>query len=64
MKEMTWVLPVMTFLPLVGAAVIMALIPKESESSIKFAALATSIGSAIVGVIAMVNFDYDQAGQL
>jgi NADH-quinone oxidoreductase subunit M len=64
MKEMTWVLPVLTFLPLAGAAVIMALIPKESESAIKFAALATSIATAVVGVIGGLNFDFDKAGEL
>ena len=63
MKEMTWVLPVLTFLPLVGA-VVLALIPKESDTAIKFAALATSVAAAVVGVIGGLNFDFDKAGDL
>lgn len=61
MEKMNWVLPLMTFLPLVGAALIMVGIPKASEGLVKAAALATSLASLVIGIIAFANFEYGDA---
>ncbi|HEX9969049.1 MAG TPA: NADH-quinone oxidoreductase subunit M, partial [Acidimicrobiales bacterium] len=45
------------FLPLAGVAV-MALVPRESETTLKTVALATTLVTAAVGVWILVNFDY------
>jgi NADH-quinone oxidoreductase subunit M len=58
-----WGLILITFLPLAGALVMMA-IPKESESAIKTLALGTSLAAAVVGVLLLVNFDYGDAARL
>ena len=56
-----WGLTLVTFLPLVGAAVVM-LIPKAEEQAIKIAALVASLAVAVMGVLLLVNFDVDAAG--
>ena len=56
-----WGLTLVTFLPLVGAAVVM-LIPKAEEQAIKIAALLTSVAVLAFGVLLLVNFDMDAAG--
>ena len=58
-----WGLILAVFLPLAGALVMM-LVPKESENVHKQLALVTSLASAVVGVLIMVNFNYDRAGKL
>jgi NADH-quinone oxidoreductase subunit M len=58
-----WVLTLATFLPVVGAAIVMA-IPKAEEQLIKLVALGTALVVAALGVYLLVNFDYDAAGQL
>jgi NADH-quinone oxidoreductase subunit M len=55
-----WVLAVVTFLPLVGAAV-MLLVPKDEEQAHKSIALATSLATAAAGVWLLARFDYDAA---
>jgi NADH-quinone oxidoreductase subunit M len=58
-----WALAVITFVPLVGAAVMMA-IPKENEQVHKLVALVTSVVALAVGVWLLFEFDYDTAGKL
>ena len=58
-----WGLILVTFLPLVGVA-IMLLVPKESEGAHKLLALVSSLAAAFVGVLLLINFDYDRAGVL
>ena len=53
----------LTFLPLVGAAVMMAF-PKTDEQIHKVIALATSLAVAAIGVVLMIDFDYDAAGTM
>ena len=59
----SWALSLAVFLPLVGA-VVMMLLPKESETAIKSTALATTIATAGVGVWILANFDYDATDKL
>ncbi len=65
MKEFLndWGLILVTFLPLVGVAAMLC-VPKESEDTHKLLALITSLATAFVGVLLMVNFNYDRAGIL
>src|SRR5690606_19124390 len=58
-----WGLTAAIFLPLLGAG-IMLLIPREEESAHKFVALVTSLATFALGVLVMVEFDYDQPGVL
>lgn len=58
-----WGLTLVTFIPLVGALVMMAT-PKEEESAHKTIALGTSLIAAVIGVLLLFNFDYDRAGEL
>ncbi len=58
-----WGLILAVFLPLAGALVMM-LVPKESENVHRQLALVTSLAAAVVGVLIMVNFNYDRAGKL
>ena len=59
----TWVLTLATFLPLVGAVIVMAL-PKAEEQAIKFVALGTSLLVAAIGVMLLIDFNYGAAGDL
>ena len=58
-----WGLTLLVFLPLVGVA-IMAFLPGENEGSHKMLALVASLATAAVGIALMVDFDYDNAGEL
>ncbi|MFN7148823.1 MAG: NADH-quinone oxidoreductase subunit M, partial [Microthrixaceae bacterium] len=58
-----WGLVLVTFLPLAGALV-MLLVPKESEGAIKALALGTSLAAAVMGLLLMIDFDYGRAGEL
>ena len=62
-SDINWLLWVMTFVPLVGAAVVM-LLPKVEEQLIKLAALVTTLAAAAFGAWTMFEFDYDNAGEL
>src|SRR5262249_2631280 len=57
------VLTVGTFLPLAGVLV-MLFIPRGQELLHKQIALVTMVATAAIGVVALVNFDYNQAGKL
>src|SRR5688500_19749606 len=58
-----WGLSLAVFLPLVGA-VLMMIIPKESEDLHKVISLLTSVAVLAVLVGVAVYFDYDAAGEL
>jgi len=58
-----WGLTLVTFIPLVGALVMMAM-PKEEEGAHKMIALVTSLVAAVFGVLLLFNFDYGAAGDL
>ncbi|MEZ5373622.1 MAG: NADH-quinone oxidoreductase subunit M [Microthrixaceae bacterium] len=64
MSDQTWVLPLLTFLPLVGAVVMMLLIPKEAESTHKLIALGTSLATAALGIAMFASFNYDASKDL
>ena len=55
-----WGLTLAVFLPLVGAAIMMAF-PKTDEQIHKVIALGTSLVVAAIGVVLMIDFDYDAA---
>jgi NADH-quinone oxidoreductase subunit M len=57
-----WGLTLATFLPLVGAA-IMLVIPKAEEQLHKVVALVTTLAVGVMGVLLFSNFDYDRAGE-
>ncbi len=58
-----WGLTLVTFTPLIGALVMMA-VPKENESFHKMVALGTTLVAAFLGALLLVNFDFDAAGEL
>ncbi len=58
-----WGATAVVFLPLVGAAVMLA-IPKSEETLHKVVALTTSLVVFAVGVALLVNFDYDHGATL
>ena len=58
-----WILSAMTFAPIVGAALVMA-IPKVQEDLIKAVALLASFVSAGLGVFLLFDFNYDNSGEL
>ncbi len=58
-----WGLILITFLPLAGALVMLA-VPKESEETQKTIALVASGAAFALGVAFLINFDYDSAGVL
>ncbi|HEX2040680.1 MAG TPA: NADH-quinone oxidoreductase subunit M [Acidimicrobiales bacterium] len=53
----SWALSAAVFLPLVGVA-LLALVPRESEGTLKSLALLTTLATAAVGVYLLVQFDY------
>ena len=58
-----WGLALVTFIPLIGALVMMA-IPKSDEGTLKSVSLLTSMAAAVMGVLLMIQFDYDNAREL
>jgi NADH-quinone oxidoreductase subunit M len=58
-----WGVTAAVFLPLVGAAVMLA-IPKSEETLHKVVALVTSLVVAAVGVALLANFDYDATAEV
>jgi len=57
-----WSLALVTFLPLAGALVMLA-IPKEQESTHKLVGLLASLATLVVGIWIVANFDYDRGGE-
>lgn len=58
-----WGLTVTTFLPIVGALVLM-LVPKQEEDAIKGFALLVTLAAAVLGGLTIAEFDFDSAGTL
>ena len=58
LTDNNWLLSVITFVPLVGAAIVM-LIPKAEEQLIKMTALVTSFAALGLGIYMLLAFDYD-----
>ena len=58
-----WGLSLAIFLPLVGVAV-MLLVPRQEEQLHKLVALVTSLSVAVMTVLRLANFDYDNAREL
>jgi NADH-quinone oxidoreductase subunit M len=59
----TWLLSVGTFLPLAGV-VLMMFIPRREEATHKLIALLTAGATLAVGVVTLIQFDYDQSEKL
>ena len=59
----SWGLTAITFLPLIGALVVMAL-PKADEQLQKMAALGFAVVTMVLGIVVLADFDYDNAGTL
>jgi len=54
----TWGISALVFLPLLGAALMM-FVPKQSEETHKAIALGASLLTGLVGILLLLNFDYD-----
>src|SRR5687768_2468053 len=59
----SWALTLVTFLPMVGVAMVL-LIPRAKEALIKQVALLTTAVTLAVGVVILFRFDYDAAEKL
>jgi NADH-quinone oxidoreductase subunit M len=59
----SWALSAAIFLPLVGALLV-ALVPRENEPTIKVLTLVTTLATLAAGVYILANFDFDKAGTL
>jgi NADH-quinone oxidoreductase subunit M len=57
----SWGLTLITFLPLLGAIVVM-LMPRNDEESLKFVGLGFAVATMLLAIAALLNFDYDKAG--
>ena len=64
MSDQTWVLPLLTFLPLIGALVMMVFVPNEAEGTHKLIALFTSLATAALGVAMFAGFNYNASQDL
>ncbi len=58
-----WALPLVVFLPVVGAAVMM-LVPGKRVAELKAIALISSLAAAVVGIYLLFAFDYGSAAEL
>ena len=63
LQENNWLLSVGTFLPMVGV-VLMMLMPKAQDQSVKLVALVTSIATLAVGIYTAFKFDFNQAEKM
>lgn len=63
LQENNWLLSVGTFLPMVGV-VLMMLMPKAQDQSVKLVALVTSIATLAVGIYTAFKFDLNQADKM
>ena len=64
LTDNNWLLSVGTFLPLLGALVIMFFTSKDDERTPKVIGIATAGVTLVVGIITLIQFDYDQAETL
>ena len=63
LQENNWLLSLGTFLPMVGV-VLMMLMPKAQDQSVKLVALVTSIATLAVGIYTAFKFDFNQAEKM
>jgi len=63
LQENNWLLSVGTFLPMVGV-VLMMLMPKAQDQSVKLVALGTSIATLAVGIYTAFKFDFNHAEKM
>src|SRR6056297_3422727 len=63
LTDQNWLLSVGTFLPLVGALV-MLFIPRDEENTHKLVGIATAGATLVVGVITLFAFDYGRSERL
>jgi NADH-quinone oxidoreductase subunit M len=63
LRSDNWILTVGTFLPLAGVFVMM-FIPRGQELLHKQIALLTALATMAIGIVALINFNYDEAGKL
>ena len=63
LTDNNWLLTVGTFLPLVGALVMMFW-PKDDESGVKTIGIATAGATLLVGIYTLIKFDYGQSEKL
>ena len=61
--ENNWLLSLMIFLPLAGAAAVMA-VPKAKEEMIKAIALITAVITALLGAFLSISSDYSKPADL
>ena len=61
--ENNWLLSLMIFLPLAGAAAVMA-VPKAKEEMIKAIVLITAVITALLGAFMLISFDYSKTADL
>ena len=59
----SWLLSLITFIPLAGAVVMMA-VPKEEEAIHKMISLATTAVAAAFGIVLLFRFEYDMSRDL
>ncbi|MFK8026334.1 MAG: NuoM family protein [Ilumatobacter sp.] len=64
LSDNTWILSVGTFLPLVGALIIMFGVSKDDEDTAKMIGIVTAGVTLAVGILTLFLFDYDQAEKL
>ena len=63
LSDQNWLLSVGTFLPLVGV-VLMFFVPKHDEVTAKGIAVITAAATLVIGIVTLINFDYDQSEKL
>ena len=63
LTDQNWLLSVGVFLPLVGVLVMM-FIPRDDESTHKTIGIVTAGATLVIGLITLLNFDYDQSEKL
>jgi NADH-quinone oxidoreductase subunit M len=59
-----WGLTLVTFIPVVGAVLVMAVPKTADDVMVKGVALLTSLAAGAMGVLLMLDFDYDASGDL
>ena len=63
LTDQNWLLTLGTFLPLLGAMVMMFW-PKDDESGVKTVGIVTAGATLLVGIYTLVQFDYSQSEKL
>jgi NADH-quinone oxidoreductase subunit M len=63
LTDQNWLLSVGVFLPMLGVLVMM-FIPRDEESTHKTIGILTAGATLAIGIVTMLNFDYDQSDKL